>query len=324
MRWQRRATGSAGWAAIGRKRRITSAKSGIRPRPGSRRLVWRSGWPGPELFEPVKAPLDYVAAPVDGQVERGRPTRGLALRLAARELVSTLRTGERHTPGARGPAGGGIRVGPVRVLPAGPAPRSTGPRPTHVDLIEQRKKLGVFTGLAGDDQDRHGQPAAIDSEVDLAGQPAPRASKPFALDRERVDPPGLGPPSFRAPAACWCARTEVESTENSHSTRPTASSFTTTSAKTRSQVPSALQRRSRSCAVLPGPIPLRQITPPRPRAQLPQDPIDHLTVITPLATTTATRQHRLDPAPTPRLSTHPGQQQTNDTSEHTRDPQDTP
>lgn len=51
---------------------------------------------------------------------------------------------------------------------------------------------------------------------------------------------------------------------------------------------------------LPGPIPLRQVTPRRPGAQLPQDAVDHLAVIPPLAaTTTATRQHGLDPRPRP-------------------------
>jgi len=114
----------------------------------------------------------------------------------------------------------------------------------------------------------------------------------------RDDPAGPAPRTARAPAACWCARTELESTEKTHSTFPTASSFTTTSSRMRSQVPSAVQRRRCSWAVFQGPVALREITPRSPSAQLPQDRVDHLPVIPPLAaTTTATRQQRLDPRP---------------------------
>jgi hypothetical protein len=49
---------------------------------------------------------------------------------------------------------------------------------------------------------------------------------------------------------------------------------------------------------LPRAVTLRQIPPRRSRAQLPQDPIDHLAVIPPLATTTPTTwQQRPDPGP---------------------------
>jgi hypothetical protein len=76
---------------------------------------------------------------------------------------------------------------------------------------------------------------------------------------------------------------------------------------------------------LPGPVALREITPRGTGAQLPQDPVDHLPVIPPLATTTpATRQHSLDPRPRHIRQLAPGQPQASGTSEHTRDPQDTP
>ncbi len=44
-----------------------------------------------------------------------------------------------------------------------------------------------------------------------------------------------------------------ESTENTHSTFPTASSLTCTWSKILSQVPSAVHNRNRSCAVFHGP-----------------------------------------------------------------------
>ena len=45
----------------------------------------------------------------------------------------------------------------------------------------------------------------------------------------------------------------MESTENTHSTFPTASSLTCTWSKILSQVPSAVHNRNRSCAVFHGP-----------------------------------------------------------------------
>lgn len=60
-------------------------------------------------------------------------------------------------------------------------------------------------------------------------------------------------PFFRAPAACWWARMEVESTENTHSTSPAASSLTTASSRILTQVPSMVQIRSRSWPVFHGP-----------------------------------------------------------------------
>jgi hypothetical protein len=62
---------------------------------------------------------------------------------------------------------------------------------------------------------------------------------------------------------------------------------------------------------LPRPVPLGQISPRGAGAQLPQDPVDHLPVITPPPPSTShRRQQRLDPGPCPigQLTTtyHPG------------------
>ena len=100
---------------------------------------------------------------------------------------------------------------------------------------------------------RHRQAASVDGEVDLAGQSAAGPSEGFAVDGELFDPSGGAAPFFRAPAECWWARTLLESTLTVHSTLPTESSLTITLARMRSQVPSAVQIRSRSCAVFHGP-----------------------------------------------------------------------
>jgi hypothetical protein len=81
-----------------------------------------------------------------------------------------------------------------------------------------------------------------------------------------------------------------------HSTAPTASSLTITSAKIRSQVPSVAHLRSRSCAVFHGAVALRQVPPRRPGTGLPEDCVDHLPVVAPSpAPATGRRQQGLDP-----------------------------
>ena len=108
-------------------------------------------------------------------------------------------------------------------------------------------------GLALGEDDRHRQAAAVDGKVDLAGQPATGPSEGFSVDGEFLNPLGGAAPFFRAPAECWWARTEVESILKAHSTVPTESSLTMTWSRIRSQVPSAVQIRNRSCAVFQGP-----------------------------------------------------------------------
>ena len=55
---------------------------------------------------------------------------------------------------------------------------------------------------------------------------------------------GLQVPLFRAPAACWCARTTVESTDTSQVISPAASARACNAVTTRRQVPSRRQRRT--------------------------------------------------------------------------------
>jgi hypothetical protein len=51
-------------------------------------------------------------------------------------------------------------------------------------------------------------------------------------------------PLFRAPAACWCARVIVESTDTSHTINPSASARTCNAVNTRCQTPARCQRRN--------------------------------------------------------------------------------
>lgn len=54
-----------------------------------------------------------------------------------------------------------------------------------------------------------------------------------------------GAPFSRAPAACWWARTIVESTDTAHLTSSSASAWATRAVNTRSHVPSTAHIRSR-------------------------------------------------------------------------------
>lgn len=155
-----------------------------------------------ELFEAGEAALDDVAVTVDLGVEVRWATASSTLGLTACDLVDPLRCGERDPALPQRSAGRGMRVRLVRDHPIGTLTGSTRPHTTHADLIEQREQLRVVASLTGCDHDRHRQPAAVNSEMDLAGQPASRASKTLTIDRERFDPPASGPPVLRAPAAC--------------------------------------------------------------------------------------------------------------------------
>src|SRR3954452_19329785 len=122
-------------------------------------------------------------------------------------------------------------VGLVGQHPIRASARTSGSVPADRDLVEQREQLWVVPGLARGQDDRHWEAAAVDGEVDLAGQPASRSSEGFALDREGFDPVGGAAPFFRAPAECWWARTLLESMLKVHFTFPTESSLTITSSR---------------------------------------------------------------------------------------------
>lgn len=105
-------------------------------------------------------------------------------------------------------------------LLAGPTPPA---RSWDRDGIKDRFELGAVVPLAGS-KDHAQRPAPpVAAEVDLGGQPAPGPAKRLGLVMD--DPPLTSPRAgrLRAPAACWWARTLVESTLTIHSSSPTAS-----------------------------------------------------------------------------------------------------
>jgi len=64
---------------------------------------------------------------------------------------------------------------------------------------------------------------------------------------------GLQIPLFRAPAACWCARAIVESTDTSQVISPAASARACNDVRICRQVPSRCQRRNNPYTVCQGP-----------------------------------------------------------------------
>ena len=65
------------------------------------------------------------------------------------------------------------RFGLVRALP--------GPQATHADLLQYGFKLRGVATLPGRDHDRHGFLALLDSQVQLGGQAAARATERLTL-----------------------------------------------------------------------------------------------------------------------------------------------
>jgi hypothetical protein len=132
-----------------------------------------------------------------------------------------------------------IRDQHVRLLP-----RPARPTIVYPDAVQQRKQVRIVAGLTGGQQDRQRPAPTVDSEVDLRCQSAPRAAQRLTVTRRYRDAGG-GSPFLWAPAACWWARTTLESTLMIHSTG-WPSSRTWAFARIRSQVPPPVQRRSRS------------------------------------------------------------------------------
>lgn len=197
-----------------------------------------AGRDAPPLLQAVDAPFDGVALLVSLAVEGWWP----AASAASAEPVSALVCGDGdHGPDAAlaklfadGP--GGVRlVSQDHIRPgAGPSSRTGNPQAGH-DLGEGR----CVTGLSGGEDERERPAAGIGGEVDLRGRSAAGTA-----DGVVAGFAGRGP-FLRAPAACWWARTIVESTETAQSRSSSASAWATSAVKTRSQVPSTAHIHSR-------------------------------------------------------------------------------
>ena len=129
-------------------------------------------------------------------------------------------------------------------------------------VVEQRLQHGGLVLLPRREQDGQRLAAALGLEVHLGREAALAAPQ----CRGRWSPPF-------APAACWCARITLLSTNwTSQSTAPAASSSCWTAANTRSQLPASRHRQKRLYTVDHGPYRSgrsRQGAPVRSRHKIP-------------------------------------------------------
>jgi hypothetical protein len=115
--------------------------------------------------------------------------------------------------------------------------------PSHGALFQQLLEDGRFVLLARGEHQGQQLATALRAEVDFGGEPAPAAPEGFL---RRVAP--------FAPAACWCARMMVPSTQwTVQSTCPAASARAWTAANSRSHTPASRQRPKRLYSVGQGP-----------------------------------------------------------------------
>ena len=111
----------------------------------------------------------------------------------------------------------------------------------------------------------------LTGQVDLGGQPTAGPAQPM-VSRLGTGWLHLQIPLFRAPAACWCARTTVESTLTSQVISPAASARARKRARICAQVPSRCQDRNNPYTDAHGPYrsgTSRHGTPARVRHRIP-------------------------------------------------------
>jgi len=158
-----------------------------------------------ELLETAEEPLDGV-------------TLSVAVCIVGAHL-SAFAPGWNHGAGTAGSERRHERIGIVAAV---------GHDVRWSQALEQRQRLRGIVALASGEAAAAQAPARIGGHVQLGGQPAAAA------------PEGLRPVFLRAPEACWCARTVVESIS---SVCKAASSCTAW--KTRCHTPEAAQRWKR-------------------------------------------------------------------------------
>ena len=158
-----------------------------------------------KLFESAEEPLDGVALGVAGCVMGA--------------WVPALAPGRNYGTGAARGQGGHERVGIVAAV---------GHLERRREAREQGQRLRGVVALADGEAAAHRPAAGVGGHVHLARKPAAAA------------PEGLRSVFLRAPLACWCARTVVESTSSVCS----ASSCCTAS-NARCHTPEAAQRWKR-------------------------------------------------------------------------------
>ncbi|ANS70670.1 transposase subunit [Streptomyces lincolnensis] len=193
-------------------------------------LLVAGGDPAP-LFEAVDAPLDGVALLVGLAVEGRRPASAAAL---SQPVASLVRRDRDHRPDAAlaqvfpDRAGRIGLVGKDHVRPGA----GSSARPGNAQAGHDVREGGRIPGLPGGEMEGRRPTAVIGGKVDLRGQSAAGAANGVVVWFA-----GRGP-FLRAPAACWWARTIVESTETAQLRSSSASAWAISAVNTRSQVPS--------------------------------------------------------------------------------------
>lgn len=194
------------------------------------------------LLQAAEAAFDHVAPLVELSVEgRWAPSAAAASESVA-DLVGPLRDGvvdaPTPEPGPDSPGALALVAQHVGGVDAG----LTRADPGHPDCLHHGGELGAVVGVSAGDSEGGRAPQGVADQMDLAGQTTSGASERAVVE-----------PSFRAPAACWWARTTVESTGTSQSMSPAASALAWAAQSICLKVPSRAQRRKRVCSVAHGP-----------------------------------------------------------------------
>ena len=162
---------------------------------------------GAELLAPVEESFDVVALPVPLRTEVRWPATTGTLVEPVSDLVVFLRDVVRDPTGTRRATVGPGTVGLVRAQRvqalAGPAVAVRSPDRHAVEQLDQLPDVRV---LAWGQMAGQVAAASVPDRVDLRGPSAPRLAARFPSRCVTA-----GQPPLRAPAACWCARTIVES-----------------------------------------------------------------------------------------------------------------
>lgn len=190
------------------------------------------------LFEAVDASLDGVALLVRLAVECRWPASAAA---AAEPVTPLVRWDRDHCPDSTSSqvfadGSGGVRlIGKDYIGPGAGTSNKAG----NAYSCHHADEGGRVTGLPRCDHEGQRPTVAIGSKVDLCRQPASGTADGVVgglVGRS---------PFLRAPAACWCALTTVESTETTQFRFSSASARASKALNTRCQVPSIAQFRSR-------------------------------------------------------------------------------
>jgi hypothetical protein len=199
-----------------------------------RPLVEAGGDAAP-LPEPVHAPLNHVPLPVTDRVKGGWPPRPATLVDPGRDGVADAATTQQPPAGPIAVAAIGEQmVRRLRGRPRRPGRGIRMPSSSGWSWVLSWRCPPVRVTASG-------RPLPSTAKCSLVVSP-PRCAQRLIL---RVRPPPLRSARlgwWRAPAACWWARTTLASTLIVHSTSPTASELVWAWANSRSQVPSRRQR----------------------------------------------------------------------------------